>query len=73
MSKGREPLDPPEQAHVIDLDAPFGEELLKIPVGQSVSQVPTDGDQMTSGGNLNPANADLAAGRVERGIGASLL
>ena len=40
-----EPLDPPEQGHMVDLDAPFGEEFLKIPIGQSVTQVPTDGDQ----------------------------
>ena len=31
----REPLDPPVDAHVIDLDAAFGEELLHVPVGKT--------------------------------------
>jgi hypothetical protein len=43
--QGRESLNPPEQGHVVDLDAPFGEEFLKIPIGQSVAQVPAHGDQ----------------------------
>jgi hypothetical protein len=30
---------------MVDLDAPFGEEFLKIPIGQSVAQVPAHGDQ----------------------------
>jgi hypothetical protein len=30
---------------MVDLDAPFGQGLLKIPIGQAVTQVPTDGDQ----------------------------
>jgi hypothetical protein len=29
---------------MVDLDAPLGEEHFEIPVGQSVAQVPTDGD-----------------------------
>jgi hypothetical protein len=32
-----EPLDPPEQRHVVDLDAAFGEQLLHVPVGQRES------------------------------------
>jgi hypothetical protein len=28
----REPLDPPVDAHMVDLDASFGEELLDVPV-----------------------------------------
>jgi hypothetical protein len=32
---GREPLDPPVDAHVVDLDASFREELLDVPVGQA--------------------------------------
>ena len=41
----REPLDPPKQGHVVDLDTPLGEELLEITVGQSVTQVPAHGNQ----------------------------
>jgi hypothetical protein len=41
----REPLNPPEQSHLVDLDAAFGERLLQIPVGQSVAQAPANGDQ----------------------------
>src|SRR5664280_2357702 len=41
----RESLNPSEQGHMVDLDAPFGEEFLKIPIGQSVAQVPADSDQ----------------------------
>jgi hypothetical protein len=37
---GREPLDPPVDAHVVDLDAALGEELLDVPVGQAEPQVP---------------------------------
>ena len=36
----REPLDPPVDAHVVDLDAALGEELLDVPVGQAEPQVP---------------------------------
>jgi hypothetical protein len=41
----REPLDPAEQGHVIDLDPALSEEFLQIPVGQPVPQVPAHGDQ----------------------------
>jgi hypothetical protein len=41
----REPLDPSEQGHVIDLDPALSEEFLQIPVGQPVAQVPTHGEQ----------------------------
>jgi len=37
---GREPLDPPVDAHVVDTDAALGEELLDVPVGQAEPQVP---------------------------------
>lgn len=30
---------------MVDLDAPFGEQFLQVPVGQSVAQVPAHGDQ----------------------------
>jgi hypothetical protein len=36
----REPLDPPVDAHVVDLDAALAEELLDVPVGQAEPQVP---------------------------------
>jgi hypothetical protein len=39
----REPLDPPVDAHVVDLDPSFGEEFLDVPVGQAEPQVPADG------------------------------
>jgi hypothetical protein len=39
----REPLDPPVDAHMVDLDASFGEELLDVPVGEAEPQVPPDG------------------------------
>ena len=38
----REPLDPPVDAHVIDLDAAFGQELLHVSVGKTEPQVPPD-------------------------------
>ena len=41
----REPLDPPEQSHMIHLDASLSEQFLKVPVGQPVAQVPADGYQ----------------------------
>jgi hypothetical protein len=28
-------LGPTEQGHMVDLDAPFGQELLTIPIGQT--------------------------------------
>jgi hypothetical protein len=30
---------------MVDLDGPFGEKFLKIPIGQSLAQVPVHGDQ----------------------------
>ena len=41
----RESLDPTEQRHVIDLDASFSEKLFQVPVGESVAQIPPDGEQ----------------------------
>ena len=38
----REPLDPPVDAHVIDLDAAFRQELLDVSVGKTEPQVPAD-------------------------------
>jgi hypothetical protein len=62
-----ETLHPPEQGHVIHLDAAFGEELLEVPVGHGVSQVPGTASRITSGGNRNPLNAEGAcASGLER-------
>ena len=36
----REPLDPPVDAHVVDLDAALGQQLLDVSVGQAEPQVP---------------------------------
>ncbi len=47
-----EPLDPPVDGDVIDVHSPLGEQLLNVPVGQSVSQVPPPR------GNRKPANAE---------------
>jgi hypothetical protein len=40
----REPLDPPVDRSVIDLNAPLGEQLLDVVVGQPEVEVPADGD-----------------------------
>ena len=42
-NSGAEPLNPSVHGKVVDLDAPFGEELLDIAVGQAEPQVPPDG------------------------------
>jgi hypothetical protein len=39
---------------VVDLDASLGEEFFQIPVGQSLTQVPTDGDQNDLGREPEP-------------------
>jgi hypothetical protein len=39
---GREPLDPPVDAHVIHLSMPRSEELLDVSVGKTEPQVPSD-------------------------------
>jgi hypothetical protein len=55
----REPLDPAEQGHVVDLDASLGKEHLEVPVGRAVWKYHRTPKGMTSGGNRNPANAHL--------------
>jgi hypothetical protein len=40
-----EPLHPPVHGHVIDLDAALGQQLLHIPIGLPVPQVPANGDR----------------------------
>jgi hypothetical protein len=39
-----EPLDPPVDGDVIDLDAALGKEFFDIAIGQAVAEVPTDRD-----------------------------
>ena len=41
----REPLHPPIEGHVVDLDATLGEELFEVPVGQPVPEVPAHRQQ----------------------------
>jgi len=38
----REPLDPPVDGDVVDLDAALGEQLLDVAIGQPEAQVPAD-------------------------------
>jgi hypothetical protein len=40
--KRREALHPSVHADMIDVDAPFGQQLLEVAVGQPVAQVPPD-------------------------------
>ena len=54
----REPLHPAVDGDVVDLDAPFGEQLLDVAVGQAEAQVPATASTMTSGGKRKPAKAD---------------
>jgi hypothetical protein len=58
----REALHPSEDADVIDLDPALDQQLLDISVRQVVTQVPTHGHMITSGGKRNPAKLDLGAG-----------
>jgi hypothetical protein len=45
----REPLDPPVDRDVVDLDTTLGEQLLDISVGQAEAQVPADGEHYDVG------------------------
>jgi hypothetical protein len=40
----REPLHPPVDGDVVDLDAAFGEEFLDVAVGQTEAEIPADGE-----------------------------
>jgi hypothetical protein len=55
-------MDPPVDAHVIDLDAALGQQLLEVSVGQAEPQVPAD-RQGDDGGKRYPAKAELGVGR----------
>jgi hypothetical protein len=39
-----EPLHPPVDGDVVDLDAAFDQQFLDVPIGQVVAQVPPDRD-----------------------------
>ncbi len=54
----REAPHPPLHGHMVDDNPPIGEQLLDIPVGQAVPQIPAHRNAMTSGGNRKPANSE---------------
>jgi hypothetical protein len=66
--KRREPLHPPVDGDVVDVDAAFGEQLFDVAEGQAKAQVPADRQhdhirrEATSGGKQKPAKADCAMG-----------
>jgi hypothetical protein len=73
--QGREPLHPAVDADVIDLDAPLGEQLLDVAVGQAEAQLPADRDDDDIGwepeaGEVRPWNQSRA--RTARSHAASL-
>ncbi len=55
---GGEALDPPVDGHVIDGDTALGHQLLAIAVGQAIAQVQRTATEITSRGNLKPANTE---------------
>lgn len=40
-----EPLDPPVDRHVVDVDASLGQQFLDVPIGKAEPQVPPDGQR----------------------------
>src|SRR3954468_4132133 len=53
----REPLHPPVEGDVVDLDATLSEKLLKIPVRQPVAEIPAHRQQGHLGRETEPAEA----------------
>ena len=51
-----ETLDP--SVDVIHGDSAPGQQFLDVPAGQAIPQVPTDRNEITSGGNLKPAKTE---------------
>jgi len=47
---------------VVNLDAPFGEELLDVAVGEAEAECQRTASTMTSVGNRKPAKADRGTG-----------
>ena len=60
MSQNQEPRD------TVDLDTPLSQQLLEIPTGQSVPQVPPDGEKDDLGWEPEPVNAESSRRRTER-------
>jgi hypothetical protein len=61
----REPLDPPVDGDVVDLDAAFGEQLFDVAVGEAKAQVPADRQH-----DHIRREAETGEGRLWDGIGA---
>ena len=53
----REPLHPPVDGDVVDLDTAFGEQFFDVAEGQSEAQVQRTASTITSGGKRKPAKA----------------
>jgi hypothetical protein len=64
----RAPLHPPVDGDVVDLDPALGEQRLDVAGRQAEAQIPTDREDMMSGGKRKPAKADrvVRAGRGRR-------
>jgi hypothetical protein len=58
----REPLDPPVDGDVVDLDAALGEQLFDVAVGEAKRRYQRTASTITSGGKQKPARADRAMG-----------
>jgi hypothetical protein len=67
-AKRREPLHPPVDGDVVDLDAAFGEQLLDVAVGEAEAQVPADRQHDHIRREAEPAKADrgMGSGRTRR-------
>jgi hypothetical protein len=50
-------VHPPEEGHVIHLDAPLSEEFLEIAIGEAVEQVPAHSEDDDLGREPEPLNA----------------
>jgi hypothetical protein len=57
-----EPLDPAVDRDVIDIDAPFGQQLLDVTAGQAEAQVQRTVSTITSDGKQKPEKAERVAG-----------
>jgi hypothetical protein len=56
--QGCEPLHPPIEGDVVDLDATLGERLFEVPVGQPVRRYQRTANKITSGGKRKPVNPE---------------
>jgi hypothetical protein len=66
----REPLHPPEDGDVVDLDTAFGEQFFDVAEGQAERRYQRTASTITSGGKQKPAKADrgTVAGRGRQGL-----